>query len=40
LAKEKGIVEKIGPLLEELRTEGYWLSDEVIKISKKIADEI
>jgi hypothetical protein len=40
LAKEEGIVEKIAPLLEELRTEGYWLSDEVIKVSKKIAGEI
>lgn len=40
LAKEEGIVEKIAPLLEELRTGGYWLSDEVIKVSKKIAGEI
>ena len=40
LAKEKGILEKIASLLEKLRTEGYWLSDEVIKISKKIAGEI
>ena len=40
LAKGKGILEKIAPLLEKLRTEGYWLSDDVIKISKKIAREI
>lgn len=40
LAKEKGILEKIASLLEKLRTEGYWLSDEVIKISKEIAGEI
>jgi len=29
LAKEKGILEKIASLLEKLRTEGYWLSDNV-----------
>ena len=40
LAKEKGIFEKVGPLLEKLRIEGYWLSDEVLRISKKVADEI
>jgi len=40
LAKEKGVLEKIAPLLQKLRTEGYWLSDDVIRISKKIAREI
>jgi len=39
-AKEKGVLEKIAPLLEELRAEGYWLSDEVVKVATKIAGEI
>jgi len=40
LAKEKGTVEKIGPLLEELRVKGYWLSDEVVQTAKGLAGEI
>ena len=39
-AKERGLFEKITPFLEELRSKGYWLSDEVITISKKIAGEV
>jgi len=40
LAKEKGVLEKIAHHLEGLRAEGYWLSDEVIKVARKIAGEI
>jgi predicted nucleic acid-binding protein len=39
LAKEKGIVKKIGPLLLELRDKGYWLSDEVVQTAKRLAGE-
>jgi len=39
LAKERGLVGKVGPLLDELRQAGYWLSDEVIGIAKGIAVE-
>jgi uncharacterized protein len=38
-AKENGLKEKVSPLFEELREKGYWLSDEVIRISKKLAKE-
>jgi len=39
-AKERGLLEKITPFLEELRSKGYWLSDEVITISRKIAGDV
>jgi len=39
LAKEKGIVKKIGPLLLELRDKGYWLSDEVLQTARRLAGE-
>ncbi|MBW1796636.1 MAG: DUF3368 domain-containing protein [Deltaproteobacteria bacterium] len=39
LAKEKGLVEKIGPLVEELRNKGYWLSDEVMDVARRLARE-
>ena len=40
LAKEKGIVARIGPVLMELRDKGYWLSDEVVQAAKRSAGEI
>ncbi len=40
LAREKGMLGKISPLLEELRDKGYWLSDEVLQAAKKLAGEI
>ena len=40
LAKEKGIVGRIGPLLMELHDKGYWLSDEVVQAAKRFAGEI
>ena len=39
LAKRKGLIENVVPLLEALRETGYWLSEEVIKIAKKLAGE-
>ena len=39
LAKEKGLIEKVGSLIEELRDNGYWLSDDVIIVTKKLAGE-
>ncbi|MCL4476294.1 MAG: DUF3368 domain-containing protein [Nitrospirae bacterium] len=39
LAKEKGIFEKISPLLDELRNQGYWISDEVVNIARHLAGE-
>jgi predicted nucleic acid-binding protein len=39
LAKERGLVRKVGPLLEELRQAGYWLSEDIIGIAKGMAGE-
>ncbi|MFH1702710.1 MAG: DUF3368 domain-containing protein [Nitrospirota bacterium] len=39
LAKEKGIFENIGPLINELRNQGYWISDEVADIARHLAGE-
>ena len=38
-SKEKGLVNRVGSLIEELRESGYWLSDEVAKAAKKLAGE-
>ena len=39
LAKVKGLVNRVGSLIEELRESGYWLSDEVAEAAKKLAGE-
>jgi len=39
LAKEKGLVKNIGSLIEELRDNGYWISDEVIDVARRLARE-
>lgn len=39
LAKEKGLVNRVGPLIEELREAGCWLSDEVVEVARKLAGE-
>jgi len=39
LAKEKGLVNRVGLMIEELREAGYWLSDEVVEVAKKLAGE-
>lgn len=38
-AKERGLVPNIGSITEELRDNGYWLSDDIIKVAKKLAGE-
>lgn len=39
LAKEKGIMGKIGPSINELRSQGYWISDEIANIARHLAGE-
>jgi predicted nucleic acid-binding protein len=39
LAKEKELVENVVPLIEELRDKGYWLSDEVVDVARRLAGE-
>lgn len=39
LAKQKGLIENVDPLLQELRVNGYWLSDEVLAFARKLAEE-
>lgn len=39
LAKERGLINNVRPLLEEIRNHGYWLSDEVIEVARKLAGE-
>ena len=39
LAKERGLIENVVSLLQELRAAGYWLSDEVIATALKLAKE-
>ena len=39
LAKEKGLVENVGSLIEELRHSGYWLSDEVMAVARRLTGE-
>jgi len=39
LAKEKGILENIGSLIDELRSQGYWISNEIANIARNLAGE-
>ena len=39
LAKKEGIIKKLKPILNELRTKGVWISDEVYDEALKLADE-
>jgi uncharacterized protein len=39
MAKERGLVQEVGCLFDELRQAGYWLSDEVVGIAKGLAGE-
>ena len=39
LAKKRGLVERVVPLIEGIRLNGYWLSDEVIGIARRLAGE-
>jgi predicted nucleic acid-binding protein len=39
MAKEKGLLENVGQIIEELRNNGYWLSNEVVDTAKRLAGE-
>ena len=39
LAKKRELIDNVGSLLQELRAAGYWLSDEVVAIARKLAEE-
>ena len=39
LTKKRGLIDNVGSLLEELRAAGYWLSDQVIAVARKIAEK-
>jgi len=39
IAKSRGLINNVGSLLSELRSAGYWLSDEVIAVARKLAGE-
>lgn len=39
LAKEEGILKDIGSLIDELRNQGYWVSDGIANIAKHLAGE-
>jgi uncharacterized protein len=39
LAKRQGLVTAVAPLLESLRSLGYWVSDEVVAVVKNLAGE-
>ena len=39
ILKQKGLVEDIVPFIDELRNKGYWLSDEVINVARRLAGE-
>ncbi len=38
-AKEKGFLKSIGSLIDELRNQGYWISDKVVDITKHLSGE-
>ena len=38
-AKKKGLIPAVIPLLEALREQGYWLSDDVVTLTRKMAGE-
>jgi predicted nucleic acid-binding protein len=39
IAKKRGLIESVSPLLISARREGYWLSDELLKAVKSLANE-
>lgn len=38
-AKRKGLVSSVMPVLHEIRRKGYWLSDQMLNMAAKLADE-
>ncbi|MBW1796754.1 MAG: DUF3368 domain-containing protein [Deltaproteobacteria bacterium] len=39
ISKEKGLVQNVVSLIEELRKKGYWLSEDVIEVARLLAGE-
>jgi uncharacterized protein len=39
LAKKRGLIEQIVPILEELRQRGYWLSDGLVVKARQLSGE-
>jgi len=39
LAKEKGILKEITPLIDELKIQGYWISEDIALSAKQLAGE-
>jgi predicted nucleic acid-binding protein len=39
VAKERQLIAAVGPLVEQARIQGYWLSDELVEIARKLAHE-
>ncbi len=40
LAKERGLIEEVAPMLKKLQDAGLWISDEVVEIILKQANEL
>lgn len=40
LAKERGLIETVAPALKKLQNAGLWISDEIVEIILKQADEL
>lgn len=39
VAKQRQHISSVGPLVEQARIQGYWLSDELVEIARKLAHE-
>jgi uncharacterized protein len=39
LAKRRGVIESVIPLLDEIRRQGYWLSDALVAQVRRLAGE-
>lgn len=39
LAKENGLITSVSDIIEEIRSNGYWLSDRIVDIAKQVAGE-
>lgn len=39
VAKQRQLITSVNPLLEQARTQGYWLADDLLEIAKSLANE-
>ena len=39
LAKRQGLIGSVVPILEAVRAKGYWIADEIIDVTRKLAGE-